>query len=256
VPLNPRIVFALSLSMLLAGGCHKDAPPPPAAPVPVYATVDYANGGTIRGVIQAKGHFPERIAIDMGQDPACNLAGTDPNLTETFVVNDGGLANVFVYVKSGLGDQKYGAPAATVLLDQKGCRYVPHVVALMAGQQLRIQNNDMTMHNVHPLPISLGNHSVDITQAPGGKPVDISFPNPEIMIPVRCNNHPWMEAYINVAANPFYAISDSTGHYEIRGLPPGTYTLGIRQEKIVEKEITVTVAAHGTATADVQLSAP
>ncbi len=256
--MKKRIVLVLSASALLAAGCHKQAAAPAAeTSQPALAQPDYANGGTISGIIHAKGHFPERVPIDMGQDPTCGLASTEPNLSELFLVNDGALANVYVYVKSGLGDQKYAVPVTPVVLDQKGCRYVPHVVALMAGQKLEIKNSDMTMHNVHPMPVALDNHAVDVTQAPGGKPVDISFPNPEVMIPVRCNNHPWMEAYINVAANPFYAISDATGHYEIHGLPPGTYTIAAKQEHILPQPTqTVTVTAHGTTTADFTLSAP
>jgi hypothetical protein len=141
------------------------------------------------------------------------------------------------------------------MLDQKGCRYIPHVLGIMAGQPLRVLNSDMTMHNVHPLPTSLDNHSSDITQPPGGKPVDMTFDQVEMLIPIRCNNHPWMEAFVNVTSNPFYAISDSAGHYEIHGLPPGTYTLGAVHEKMPEQDVTVTVAPHATVQNDFNFAA-
>lgn len=190
----------------------------------------------------------------MGQDPACGLSSKTPNLSEQYMVQDGDLQNVFVYIKSGLGDRKYPTPTTPVMLDQQGCRYIPHVVAIMAGQPLRVMNSDMTMHNVHPTPNMPDNHASDITQAPGGKPVDTTFTDPETMIPVRCNNHPWMEAFVNVAANPFYAITDSKGHYEIHGLPPGTYVLGAVQEKMPEQDVTITVAPHATVQDDFTFS--
>jgi len=198
---------------------------------------------------------PRRLKIDMGQDPACDLDSKTQNLTEQYMVDNGGLANVFIYIKSGFGDRKFEPPTTPVMLDQKGCRYVPHVLAVMIGQPLRVLNSDMTMHNVHPQPTSPDNHMSDVTQAPGGKPVDTSFEQVETMIPIRCNNHPWMEAFVNVAANPFYAISDSQGHYEIHGLPPGTYTLGAVQEKMPEQDVTITVAPHAAVQSDFTFAA-
>lgn len=254
--LNAKYCAALvSASLLLCtAGCKKPAPPPPVeAPKPVAPLVDYANGGTVAGVIHAKGTFDLSIPIDMGQDPACNLPGTEPNSSEEELVKDGGLANVYIYIKSGLGNIHYPVPTTPVVLDQKGCRYVPHVLALMVGQSLLVKNSDMTMHNVHATPSAPNNHNSDITEAAGSKPVETSFLDPEVMIPFRCNNHPWMEAYVNVAANPFYTISDATGHYEIRGLPPGTYTLAAVHEHIEEQTTTITVTAHGTTTADFTL---
>jgi hypothetical protein len=70
------------------------------------------------------------------------------------------------------------------------------------------------------------------------------------MMPVRCNNHPWMQAFINVSANPFFAVSDTSGHYEIKGVPPGTYTIEADQEVDGAKTATVTVPAKGVVTVD------
>jgi plastocyanin len=148
----------------------------------------------------------------------------------------------------------YAAAAQPVDIDQKGCRYVPHVVGVMVGQPVRFTNSDPTMHNVHMVPTVAGNQAVDISQPPAngqnGAQDERTFRAPELMMPVRCNNHPWMQAFINVSANPFFAVSDVSGRYMIKGLPPGTYTVVADQEELGQKIATVTVPAQGTVTQD------
>ncbi len=215
-----------------------------------YTQIDPATAGAIEGTIHFGHKPPPRIEIDMAQDPACAMSNEGPNYSEQYVVNNGKMANVFVYVKDGLGDKRYPAPTTPVVLDQKGCRYVPHVIGVMVGQAVEFRNSDPTMHNVHPEPKVGGNQPFDISQPPNGGTTRHTFTSPELMIPVRCNNHPWMLAYINVAANPFFAVSDSNGHFIINGLPPGTYTLVADQEEMGQQQTTVTVNAHATANAD------
>ncbi len=240
-----RLAVALQLALVLfAVGCKKHAAPAAADHSARPAAVAETSDAVIRGVVHFKGDPRKRVKIDMGQDPACDLSAHGDNLSEQYIVNDGGLANAFVYIKSGFGDQKFTAPTTPVILDQKGCRYVPHVVALMVGQTLRVLNSDMTMHNVHSEPSAPDNHYIDVSMAPGGKPAETSFLGPETMISVRCNMHPWMEAFVNVAANPYYTISDSTGHFEIHNVPAGDYTLAAVHEKLLEKTQTITVAPH------------
>jgi plastocyanin len=153
-------------------------------------------------------------------------------------------------VKDGLGNKVYAAPSTPAVLDQKGCRYVPHVLAAMVGQPIEFRNSDPTMHNVHMVPTVAGNQQFDISQPPNGGTTRHTFAKPELMLPVRCNNHPWMQAFLNVAPNPFFAVSGEDGHFAIQGLPPGTYTLVAVQEQLGQQQATVTVTTHGTATAD------
>ena len=140
--------------------------------------------------------------------------------------------------------------AQAVVLDQKHCRYVPHVIGVMAGGAVEFRNSDPTMHNIHTMPAEAGNEAVDVSQGPRGAPQTKQFCKPEMMLPVRCNNHPWMSAFINVSATPFFAVSDESGKFTIAGLPPGDYVLGAVQEKLGEKTMQVTVAAKGTARVD------
>jgi plastocyanin len=224
-----------------------------------YSRIDPATAGVVEGVIHFDRAAPKRIEIDMAQDPACAMAG-GTNLSEGYVVDDGKMANVFVSVTSGLGDKVYAPSSAPVVLDQKGCRYVPHVIGVQVGQPVEFRNSDPTMHNIHMEPQVAGNQPFDISQAPsvsgtsaGG--VRHVFTKAETMIPVRCNNHPWMQAFINVADNPFFAVSDASGHYSITGLPPGVYTLTAVQEQLGKQQATVTVTAHGVATSDFHFGA-
>ncbi len=240
------MIAASAALLLLAAGCKKQSTP--AASQTSYTAIDPETAGAIEGTVHYVGTPPKPIQIDMNQDPACTLGPT--NMSEGYVVNKGGFANVFVYVKDGLGNRVYAPPAQPVDIDQKGCRYVPHVVGVMVGQPLRFTNGDPTMHNIHMTPTVGGNPSVDISQPPNAGQDQRTFHEPELMIPVRCNNHPWMQAFVNVAANPFYAVSDASGHFVIKGLPPGTYTVVADQENLGQKTATVTVASKQTATQD------
>ncbi|HEX4036975.1 MAG TPA: carboxypeptidase regulatory-like domain-containing protein [Acidobacteriaceae bacterium] len=251
---SKRKIVAAAACVLMAAvaGCKKQASTGETVPKPNFTTIDWANAGTIEGTVHYVKTPPRPILIDMSQDPACGLGPA--NDSEQYVVNHGGFANVFIYVKDGLGNKVYAASSQPVDIDQKNCRYVPHVVGVMVGQPVRFINSDPTMHNVHIQPTTPGNHTVDLSQAPAGsanQPQDeTTFNAPELMISVRCNMHPWMQGYINAASNPFFAVSDASGRYVIKGLPPGTYTVVTDQEQLGQKIATVTVAAKQTASQD------
>ncbi|MFL6428615.1 MAG: carboxypeptidase regulatory-like domain-containing protein [Acidobacteriaceae bacterium] len=249
----------LCCALLMSAGCKRSAPSESAgsssaAQEPI-TQIDPATAGSIEGTVHLTGKPPERIEIDMAQDPACAMSPYGKNLTEGVVSNSGKLANVYVYVKDGLGNKVYAAPTEAAVLDQKGCRYVPHVLAAMVGQPVEFRNSDPTMHNVHMQPTVGGNQQFDISQPPNGGTTRHAFAKPELMIPVRCNNHPWMEAFLNVAPNPFFAVTGEDGHFAIHGLPPGTYTVVAVQEQLGQQQATAAVTTHGTANADFSFKA-
>jgi plastocyanin len=237
-----RFFAGIFLACVAVAGCKKSGP------AVTYSQVDTANGATISGTIHYSGKPPAPVEIDMAQDPACSMSGA--NMTEQYVVNHGGLANVFVYIKDGLGNKVYPITRTPVVIDQKGCRFVPHVAGAMVGQQVEFMNSDPTMHNVHITPAVAGNDAFDVSQGPNSGPDTRQFHAAELMIPLRCNNHPWMEGFLNVASNPFIAVSDADGHYSIKGLPPGTYTVVADHEQLGQQTATVTVVAKQVASED------
>jgi plastocyanin len=161
----------------------------------------------------------------MDQDPVCvqKHAGK-PAYTEDGEVNSNGtLPNVFVFVKEGAEKYTFATPTEQVVLDQNGCMYKPHVLGVRVGQDLHIVSSDPTTHNIHPMPTD--NREWNESQAPGAPPLDKTFARSEVVIPVKCNQHPWMKAYIGVTKNPFYAVTGSDGTFTIKGLPPGDYTI-------------------------------
>ncbi len=213
--------------------------------------------GSVAGTISFAGKVPPAPAIDTTMDPACSIGGTGQLPVEQFVVKNGKLANVFVYVKSGPAAAMQAAPTSTqpVVLDQKGCQYTPHVIGVMEGGSVEFRNSDPTMHNVHTMPAESGNPPIDISEGPRGPAETRQFPAPELMLPVRCNNHPWMNAFINVSATPFFAVSDASGHFDLRGLPPGKYVLGAVHEKMGEKTMEITVQPNAATQADTSFAA-
>jgi plastocyanin len=214
--------------------------------------------GSVTGAIAYNGTPPAPKKIDTSADPVCGNA--NPNLTtEDTVVRDGKLGNAFVYIKEGtaadgtkIADYTFTTPSDAVVLDQKGCHYVPHVLGLQTNQKIRITNSDPTQHNVHPTPKV--NPEWNQTQANGAPPIEKTFSRAEVLIPVKCNQHPWMKAYVGVIRHPFYAVSAEDGTFTIKGVPPGTYTVVAWHEKGgangTEKTMQVTVPANGSAKAD------
>ena len=246
-----RIVYGLMLGTLLtATGCKTDQAARQAENIdhveaPAKAALDPAMAGSISGTISFKGTAPQRVKIDMSQDPACAMTAAENDAEQYVVGKKGALANVYVYVKAGLpASVNFPAKSAPVVLDQKGCRYVPHVVAVQVGEPVEFHNSDPTMHNVHTLPMAAGNAASDISQGPMGAPQSETFSQPEEMLPVRCNNHPWMNAFINVSPTPFFAVTGADGKFEIKGLPPGVYTIVAVHEKMGEQIQQVTVVSQ------------
>ena len=237
--LSLALCAALTLGSL---ACKKSAPSV------TYTQVDPATAATISGTIHFTGQAPAKVEIDMAQDPACAMSSA--NMTEQYVTHGSRLANVFVYIKDGLGNKTYPITRTPVKIDQKGCRFTPHVSGAMIGQQVQFTNSDPTMHNIHMVPNVAGNESFDVSQGPNSGPDARQFQAAELMIPLRCNNHPWMQGFLNVVANPFFAISDAEGHYTISGLPPGTYTLVADHEQMGQQTATITVSARQNNTTD------
>ena len=204
---------------------------------PIYfATGNEAN---IAGTITLKGTPPAPRRIDMSADPPCQQFNRQP-LTDFVIANNGRLRNAFIYVKGEkLDAYRFEIPDSDVILNQRACYFEPHVFGLRVGQSLRIINGDPTQHNVHPTPRL--SQEWNFSQSQDAPPIVKTFPRAEVMIPIKCNQHPWMKAYAGVMNHPFFAVSDRSGKFEIRGLPAGTYKLIVWHEAYGNQEIEVTL---------------
>jgi plastocyanin len=244
--------FVSFLVLAVAAACGGSEAPAESAAEPAAPAFDPATAGNVTGSIMFEGEAPAPETIRMNSDPVCAKEATN-NETEYYVVGDGGgLGNVFVYVKSEL--QGSFPPASdTLILDQHGCRYTPHVFGIQVGQTLQVLNSDPTLHNIHATPAN--NAEFNTGQPIQGMTFDRTFDNVEVMVPFKCDVHGWMNAYVGVLDHPFFAVTGSDGAFDISGLPPGTYTIEAWHEELGTQETEVTVAEGGTAEVSFTFSA-
>jgi plastocyanin len=237
--------FAWALAALaVVASCS--APPPPPPPAGGGKHVDSDTTGDVAGRVVFTGTPPPIDIIRVGIDPVCAQAvGSNVKSQAVLIGKDGGLENVFVYVKSGLDPAySFDIPTTPVVLDQKGCRYTPRVFGVRAGQPLEIVNSDATLHNVHALPML--NQEFNQGEPAQGARMQKTFTVPEVMVRFKCDVHAWMAAYIGVRSDPYFAVTDAQGAFSITGLPPGTYTLEAWHEKFGTRTATITVSQHQT----------
>ena len=175
-------------------------------------------------------------------------------LDENVIVSEEGeIANVFVYVKSGLQDEEYPVPEEPALLDQQKCMFYPRVQGVRIGQQFLMRNSDPVLHNVRSL--SFRNRAFNVAQPADSEDRDRIFRTRERAIRIQCDIHSWMRAYFFVMDHPYFAVTDETGQYKIEGLPPGDYTLVAWHEEFGEQEADITVDADGVAVAEFSFQA-
>jgi len=249
------LIAVISL-LSLASSCKPSTEEPPEPTEKAYKSK--GNEGTISGVVSYTGAAPEAKKIDTSADSQCTAKS--PNLTtEEWVVKDGKLANTFVYIKDGtladntkVGDYStWPNMPASATLDQNGCHYKPHVLGVVVNEPINITNSDPTTHNIH-FPQGL-NPDWNQSQASGAAPLQHKLAHAETMVPVKCNQHPWMKSYVGVLKHPLFAVSGEDGSFTIKGVPPGKYTVVAWHEggaKGTEKTMQVTVPASGAAKAD------
>jgi hypothetical protein len=245
--------FALAVLAALSSGCGSKEPAKtteaPAGATDEAVWKPTGDEGSVAGKVSFQGQPEKFRPISMDADTVCAGKHSGPVYPETVVVNKNGtLRNVFVYVKSGLEGKSFAVPDEAVTLDQDGCLYKPHVLGIQARQNLKVVTSDDTTHNIHPLPKT--NREWNISQPPKADPITQNFSRPEVSIPVKCNQHPWMRAYIHVLSHPFYGVSGDDGTFELKGLPPGKYEIEAVHEQYGAMTQQVTVEAKKPASAD------
>jgi len=207
-------------------------------------TTAAAGGASVAGVAKFKGTAPRPTPIVMSADPFCAKAHSSPATTEDLLTDpNGGLENVVVYISDGLGTSTFPVPDEPAVMEQKGCQYKPHVLAMRAGQKLKVVNDDDTTHNIHPTPNN--NREWNVVQ-PHGVPIEQVFAREEIAISVKCNIHPWMRSYIAVLKNPYFAVTAKNGSFELKNLPAGSYTIQAWHEKLGTRTQKITLTGEAT----------
>lgn len=237
------IMLAMLAAAACGGGTQENAGPPP----PTVSPVDPATAGSITGRVTFAGAAPAPQPLQMDSDPNCVQPGGGATSDSVLVGGDGAVQNVFVYVKDGLGALRFPIPSNAVVIDQKGCRYVPHVLGVQVGQRVEILNSDPTLHNIHAVPTA--NREFNTGQPIPGMKHAHQFTAREVMVPFKCDVHPWMNAYVGVLDHPFFAVTGPDGSFELKGLPPGTYTIEAWHERFGTQTQMVTIGASETGTA-------
>jgi Carboxypeptidase regulatory-like domain len=240
--MNKRYNFAAVIPLLVLVCC---------AALLLNQKVNAAGEGKISGTVKLDGTAPHMRPIDMSKDPYCvKVHQNSPVHLDTVEVGSGGgLENVVLYISQGLpASAENEVPSAVPVFDQKGCMYIPHVLAMDVNQKFKVVTSDQTAHNIHPLPNPMINVGWNQSQPPGAPPIEKSWKNPEF-IPVQCNIHPWMHGWFAVIKGP-YATSDSNGNYTIENVPPGSYTVTAWHEIYKTETQKVSVAGGQTAKAD------
>jgi plastocyanin len=236
-----RRFAAAVLALGLAAACSKqEAPrqPPPAD----ARRVDAAKASKIAGRVTIDGPLPQNPLLEMGGDPACERLHKEEVRADTFVGENGGLGNVFVYIKSGLDKYYFDVPTEQVTLDQDGCRYKPHVFGVRVGQNIEFVNSDPTSHTVHALPNA--NQEFNFSQPIQRQRNSRVFTVPEVMVRFKCDLHNWMTAYAGVVDHPYFAVTSPGGQFELKDVPAGTYTIEAWHEELGTQTQSVTIGEN------------
>lgn len=249
IPLRLAVLVGMVLALTACSGSKTESAARPAPATPEYFKVDPATSASISGSVRFTGRKPARKAVDMSNDPACVKAHGERAFDESEVVNtDGTLANVFVYVKTGLEGKTFEVPATSAAIDQRGCWFRPRMLGMQVGQRLEVTNSDPVTHNIHPM--AEVNREWNHSQGEGDAPLERKFLKPEVLIRVKCNIHSWMHALIGVTANPYFAVTGADGSFTLPNLPPGEYTIEAVHEKLGVQDQKITVGAKGAGVAD------
>jgi hypothetical protein len=228
-------LFALTLALGVSSSKANGGAPPDTGAV---------GGGDLKGTVRFEGAVPKPKLISMSADPSCAKQHSSPVFAQEVMTDSkGDLQNVIVFVSEGLGDRTFDPPPQPVVVEQKGCMYMPHVLAVRANQPLHVVNDDPTSHNIHPTPAN--NREWNKAEPPGSS-VDESFAREEIAIPVKCNLHPWMHGYIAVFKHPYFAVTGKDGSFDLSSSPLGTYTIKAWHEKLGTSTQTITIGANQT----------
>jgi plastocyanin len=245
--LRTALVLVALAAVTSCGGASSSPPAPTGV---VVSSVDPATAGRISGKVRFDGPAPPAEIVRIDGDSNCvSLNGSDRQPSEVLAVGpDGTVRNVFVYVKTGLEKFRFPAPGEAVVIDQQKCRYIPRVLGVRVGQPLQVKNGDPLLHNVRSDPEI--NQAFNQGQPVQGMTYTHTFTTREVMVPIKCDVHGWMRAYVGALEHPYFAVTGEDGGFTLPDVPPGTYTVAAWHERLGAREQQVTLGAKDTMDVD------
>lgn len=238
MPFSNRVFLTVCLASL--AGCSGSSSSAPVVGTPVDSTT----AGSIAVEVIYDGSIPVAKPVDMRSVPQCAKAHAEPVFEQPILVKDGKLANVVVWLKSGLEGWVFSTPKDPVVINQVGCIYEPRVTAAMVGQTVQFKNSDPEPHNVHGRPKVVDEWNFIMSRP--GSTRDLTFSKPEVAVPVGCDVHPWMSGYVAILPNPYFAVTSAQGDAKLSNLPPGDYVIAAWHEKLGTREQKVSLPARGS----------
>jgi len=248
---TPRLICLVALAATLA--CERAPSSTPniaRTPTPL----DLTTTGTIDGEVFFDGTPPALRTVAVGSDPTCAAAHPGGLVISDVRAANGHLADVFVYIAQGLEDRVFAAPATPVEIDQRGCWYEPRIAGVQAGQPIRFRSSDDTLHNVHGEPRQSPRWNFGLPRRDAER--TLTLEGPEVMVPVRCDVHPWMRLDLGVVSHPYFAVTGTDGRFHFGNVPPGSYTLAAWHPKLDRQEQRIEVRPKITASASFRFGAP
>ncbi len=240
-----RLFSKIPILFLLVfwGACGASDPVP--APVPTQV-IDATTVGGIQGVVSFAGTPPSAAKIPVASFSECgNPSGIDTDI----LIQNGKVKNAFVAITKGLENYRFEKTSEEVMIDQRHCLYEPRVIGLQVGQTLVVKNSDPALHNIHAQPLQSRGFNVGMPRQ--ASDIRKTFEVPEVMIPLRCDVHPWMRAYAGILPHPYFSVTGDDGSFRLKNVPPGDYIVTVWHEKLGKKEFPISVGAREEKTLEV-----
>ena len=239
-----RAAFLGITVLLFLPACGgNDDPFEPTYPERTVRLPDLSRAGSIGGIVRFHGDPPRRRIV-RARDAFCR-GRTDDRLTEDALVENGRVANVFVHLKTGLENYVFDHAKTPIEIDQKDCRFIPHIAGVRRHQPVTFLNSDATSHNVDTRH-SKEKQRIDFAMSTKGSSRTVQFAKDELLLPVVCDFHGHMSMFLHVVDHPYFAITGADGTFEIGDVPPGRYTVEAVHERFGSLAVDVEVAASGS----------
>ncbi len=221
------------VTMVLIAACQRQVEQRQPTPL------DLTTVGSIAGEIRVEGPVPESTVLNLASAAECKAQYAGQVSAGDVLVRDGRVGNVLVAIKKGLEDRVFAVPTEPVVIDQRGCLFVPRVAAGQVGQPVRFLNSDPLAHNVHASPQESRGWNFILGLKGTSRETTVSKAEP--VIEIKCDIHPWMKAYLGVFDHPYFAVTGADGRFMLPNVPPGRYVVQAWHERFGTREVEVAV---------------